>query len=320
MRRCEFGGIYVLVLATSVLVSLIGTAALLGQRVQRRQTATVDDAAMAERVSLSAMQLVLARLNQDSAWRTNHANNTWSARESLLEGSFRYKLRGGDVGATDPDRTLPVTLVVEAQVGVAQRTLRVLLRPAVWGTGAANLISNGGFESGTDGFFSSGAGVSVILTTETTDPPEGAAYLRVTDHVSVLPYGPRQDVSAWLENGRAYEIRVTVRSDSPQTLKIGFDPSITGAQRYQTFDAVVGTAWTTVSGEVTPTWSGNLSYARFAIYNSGSTVNYDIDDVVICPVDCYQLSPVAGTFSRGDGEFQLAGTGARATHFVDPDL
>ncbi|MFC1653074.1 hypothetical protein ACFL3F_05075 [Planctomycetota bacterium] len=123
------GTIYVLVLSTSVMVTVIGLAALYAVRVQRRTLEMTENSGSARLCAQAAVELGLHYVSSDTDWRTNRTNGTWLSDQTLGQGSF--SLTGidpvdGDLTNSDLD---PVILTGTGNHGFAQQKIQVRLIP-----------------------------------------------------------------------------------------------------------------------------------------------------------------------------------------------
>src|SRR5437899_2527869 len=81
------GSAYVMVLAISLLVSVIGVAAMSSLRVQIRATANTNDCEEARLDAQSGIELGRYLINNDSSWRTNLTSGGTITR-TLGSGTF----------------------------------------------------------------------------------------------------------------------------------------------------------------------------------------------------------------------------------------
>jgi hypothetical protein len=125
----RFGSIYVLVLAVSVLVTVIGLSALYTLRVQRRSLDLANDAAAARLCAQAAVELGLQYVSGDPFWRNTRSSGTWVANQPLGQG--RFTLSGvdpndGDLINSELD---PVVLLGIGTQGKAQQKIQLRLVP-----------------------------------------------------------------------------------------------------------------------------------------------------------------------------------------------
>ncbi len=89
------GGVYIVVLGVSLIVSLLGLSALVVQRIQNKLLVASTDIRQAQLNAESAVGLALLTMKQDTAWRTSQTNGNWFTNRSLGTGT-------GSVSVTDP--------------------------------------------------------------------------------------------------------------------------------------------------------------------------------------------------------------------------
>lgn len=127
--RRRRGSIYFVVMATAVVVSLIGLSALVLQRLQRQAVERSSDAIQAQLNAQAAIEMGVFRLQANSNWRSTLPNGVWESDVPLGGGS--YTLEG-----TDPsDSQLadaagePLLLVGTGSKGQAQQKFQVMVVP-----------------------------------------------------------------------------------------------------------------------------------------------------------------------------------------------
>lgn len=127
--RPRRGSIYVVVMATALIVSLIGLSALMLQRIQRQGAQRAADALGARLAAQAAIQIGIFRVQNNSNWRTAYPNGVWEADVPL--GNATYTLEGID----PTDNSLsdapgePLLLITTGSKGQAQQKMQVLLVP-----------------------------------------------------------------------------------------------------------------------------------------------------------------------------------------------
>ena len=121
--------IYIVVLGTALLVSLLGLSALLAKRVQRRMAQDASDLAAARLYAQAAIEIGMLRIENNSSWRTAFPNGVWEADQAI--GAGAYTLHGVD--PTDADLTDstadPVVLTGIGVKGRATQKMQVTLVP-----------------------------------------------------------------------------------------------------------------------------------------------------------------------------------------------
>lgn len=101
--------LYVLVLSTALLVSLLGVAGLSVVRVERRQASTASDRLAARANARSAVEWGLAQLNANSSWRTAYTNGSETATKTLGTngvGTVSWIIQDSDGSLAYPDTAL----------------------------------------------------------------------------------------------------------------------------------------------------------------------------------------------------------------------
>ncbi|MBN1509957.1 MAG: hypothetical protein JW955_24140, partial [Sedimentisphaerales bacterium] len=130
------GSVYLHVLASSLLVSVIGVGALLAVRIQARSCRLTRDCAEARVCAVSAIEMGLLHMKADSAWRTTWPNGTWMQDQPLGSGTFT--LQGTD--PQDGDLTdSPYDAVILTGIGargLARHKVQVVVTPVIEPIGA----------------------------------------------------------------------------------------------------------------------------------------------------------------------------------------
>jgi hypothetical protein len=76
-RTRRRGGVYIVVLGSAMIVSLLGLAALMGQRIQNRMLTTSADITQARLNANTAVESALLTMKNDANWRTSQPNGNW---------------------------------------------------------------------------------------------------------------------------------------------------------------------------------------------------------------------------------------------------
>jgi hypothetical protein len=125
------GSIYVHVLASSLLLAIIGLGSIYANRVQVRLCRLMKDSAEARTCATSAVELGLLHVKLDSNWRTTWPNGTWMQDKPLGAGTFT--LQGTDPQDNDladsPYDALVLTGI--GAKGVARHKAQVVLVPVI---------------------------------------------------------------------------------------------------------------------------------------------------------------------------------------------
>jgi hypothetical protein len=94
-RQRRRGGVYIAVLGTSLIVSLLGLCALMGQRIQNRMLVAASDIRQAQLNADTAVELALLTMKQDSNWRNTLSSGDWFVGRGTTAGTC-------SVSVTDP--------------------------------------------------------------------------------------------------------------------------------------------------------------------------------------------------------------------------
>src|SRR6185503_15664960 len=103
------GGIYVLTLGATLLVTVIGATALLAGRVKFRTMQDEQNSAAAYLYALSAIEMGRYWIASDSNWRTNRTNGAWATNRSIGSGTFSLDGQNPN-GAMNASNSDPVIL------------------------------------------------------------------------------------------------------------------------------------------------------------------------------------------------------------------
>ena len=127
-RLCR-GSVYLIVLALSMMVTVIGLASLFATRVQRRSAQMTKDCAEARLCARSAVELGLLYV-QAPDWRNAWPNGTWLSNQPLGNGVFTLEGIDPDDGILNDSNADPLVLIGTGQKGLARQKMRVTLVPS----------------------------------------------------------------------------------------------------------------------------------------------------------------------------------------------
>lgn len=119
------------VLASSLLVTILGLGSLAAVRVQMRSTRLTRDCAEARACALSAIELGLLQIKQNPSWRTAWPNGTWLDNKPLGAGSFTLQGTDPEDGVLSDSAYEPVVLTAIGVRGTARHKAQVTLVPVV---------------------------------------------------------------------------------------------------------------------------------------------------------------------------------------------
>jgi cytoskeletal protein CcmA (bactofilin family) len=135
-QRSASGSIYLHVLASSLLITVLGLGALAAVRLQMRSTRLTRDGAEARACAVSAIELSLLQIRQNSNWRTAWPNGAWWDNKEL--GTGRFTLQGTDPvdGVLSDSAYEPLVLTGIGTRGSARHMAQVTLVPSTRPLGA----------------------------------------------------------------------------------------------------------------------------------------------------------------------------------------
>lgn len=121
------GSAYALVLMTSMLVVVIGLAALTTTRVQTRTVSELEASVAARQLARSAVELGMFMVRQNPYWRTEYGEGVWRNWTSLGDAIIRVEAH--DPVDSDPDNNYddPIVLRGSARVGDASHTVEATM-------------------------------------------------------------------------------------------------------------------------------------------------------------------------------------------------
>jgi hypothetical protein len=286
------GSAYVAVLGMSMIITVIGLSAVMATRIQTRTVNADRDMARAAFAGRSIIEIATHRIVNDASWRSTYTNDTWTADETLNELVFSYKLVDEEDGNLTDDTTQPVRLYARTTVDNAVRIYSVVLETPA----NANLLANADFEVGITGW------TQTNCTLVPSGGPHGGAQCVLLQNRTTNTARADSTVTGLIENGKTYDVEVwakTVSGTEQVSIAIVANASVSGVQQFITGSITVGTTWTKVTGTLTPTWTGTLSWAQWRAfsYPTGGTVDFYIDDAV-CAEAGSLIRPVAGTWRQ----------------------
>jgi Tfp pilus assembly protein PilX len=187
------GSIYVHVLATSLLITIIGLGAMYAVRVQGRSCRLTRDYAQARACATSAVELGLQHMKADSAWRTTWPNGTWVQNQPL--GSATFTLQGidpqdGDLADSQYDA---VVLTGIGAQGVARHKVQAVVTPVIKPIEALSsaLQASGSLQvKGGNKITVIGAPVATNGQLDNENIIDGIAEAQSVDHTGTITGGP----------------------------------------------------------------------------------------------------------------------------------
>ncbi len=145
MPKQRTGYVYIAVLFTSLIVAVAVAGALSLSTLEERTKFDRINRMRAMRIAEGACHLIAAHLNENTNWRNEHTNETYTkwlpanAPGQLGDSRFRYLLRDPDGSLSDDDSDT-VELIVHLQVDESEFALAVSLKPS---RAASNVLEYG---------------------------------------------------------------------------------------------------------------------------------------------------------------------------------
>jgi hypothetical protein len=118
------GSVYLAVLGTAMIVSVLALSALALQRVQNRMLSSSANIRQAQLNAEAAIELGLLTIKNDPNWRTNYASGSWFSNKSLNAGTC-------SLSVTDTDGSLgddPSDSIIMAGIGSSQTAEQRVVR------------------------------------------------------------------------------------------------------------------------------------------------------------------------------------------------
>lgn len=129
-RSRSTGSVYLHVLGASMLVTIVGLAAVSAVRLQTRATQRASDLAEARACAVSAVELGLLHV-EDPNWRTIWPNGAWLSTKALGDGTFTLEGVDPQDGDLSDSEFEPLVLTGTGIKGIARHKARVTLVPVI---------------------------------------------------------------------------------------------------------------------------------------------------------------------------------------------
>ncbi len=121
------GSIYLFVLASSLLITILGLGSLAFVRIQMRSTRLVRESAEARACAVSAIELGRLQIKQNSNWRTTLPNGLWFDNKVLGAGHFTLEGVDPTDGILSDSAYEPLVLTGTGTRGAARHKAQVTL-------------------------------------------------------------------------------------------------------------------------------------------------------------------------------------------------
>jgi hypothetical protein len=123
------GGVYIAVLGTSLIVSLLALAALMAQRIQNRPLTNSPDVRQAELNASAAIELALLTMKQNANWRSTQPHGEWFANRATAAGTCSVEVTDSIDSNLANSQDEPVLVRGIGYSGPAQQRMEVMVDP-----------------------------------------------------------------------------------------------------------------------------------------------------------------------------------------------
>ena len=128
-NRYRTGGVYIAVLGTSLVVAMLGLAAVMGQRIQNRMLVSAADIRQAQLNANSAVELALLKMKQDTNWRMTYSNGNWFTIDGGSAGTYTANVTDPVDGNLANSSDDPVVVLGIGTSGQAAQRVEVTVDP-----------------------------------------------------------------------------------------------------------------------------------------------------------------------------------------------
>jgi hypothetical protein len=129
IKRSRTGGIYIAVLATALVVALLGMSAMIGQRLQNRMIGSQSDIRQAQLNANTAVELALLAMKLDTNWRTTYSNGNWFVQRSATSGTCTANVTDPIDGNLANSSDDPVVILGIGYSGEAEQRMKITVDP-----------------------------------------------------------------------------------------------------------------------------------------------------------------------------------------------
>ena len=125
--------LYAIVMSTSLIVSLLGLAALNLMRIERRSALRGQDATAARRYAQAAVEIGMLRILNDPNWRSTYTSGVWESNHPIGDGTYTLEGIDPNDGNLATPATDPVVLIGTGVMGSVRQKIQVTLVPEILG-------------------------------------------------------------------------------------------------------------------------------------------------------------------------------------------
>lgn len=288
-------GAYVMVLATSMLIALLGITSVTVNRLKFRTGHGLQQAEQARLLARSAIDIGYYSIDQNDNWFNDIDEDSWTTRNLPGGLSLEWKIVDAASAERAIDPARKIRLLGRGTVGEAVRVFSILLEPGETG----NLLTNPAAESGVSPWQAIG---DVDLTRSAAHQRGGDFSLFVVPRSNVAG-AVSQKISADIVNGKTYQIEAWYYPQTtPDTAKISMlIESTDGVFEIDGASvAIESKRWHQLTATVTPVWTGERSVVAIVIASGTAMAQFYVDDCYFGLSDSvpYPVSVVEGSWRR----------------------
>jgi|GEM_PF-5557001 len=286
------GGIYILTLAISLLITTIGIAAITHGRLSVQRVQAQGESATTRRMAFSGMEAGLNQLNGGQFTLQTQTHDTW--KPLLTTGSRSINLKWQDTIDSNliNDNTDPLQLLSQGQATQATQAIGVELFPVPGEQLTSKMIANGGFESTLTDWdeWPSRSDANLSISTA-SGAAEGSSFLEIDTRT-----GPWAGVSSalnttgWPEQATV-EITFWARQaagnlDTLSTaLFVDLDSAVDKTHLVRCRTMTLADQWVQHTFRVRVPWAGLVQNASLIIYTTTQAASFQIDAVDVSIVE-----------------------------------
>jgi hypothetical protein len=123
------GGVYIAVLGTALIISVLGMSTLMLQRLQNRQLTATTDIRQAQLNAEAAVEIAFLAIQTESNWRTARTNGRWFTARNTGSGHCTADVIDPLDNNLADDDTEPVVILGIGNSGPAEQRLQVTVDP-----------------------------------------------------------------------------------------------------------------------------------------------------------------------------------------------
>lgn len=290
--RCMRGGIYILTLATSLLITTIGIAAITHGRLSVQRVQAQGESAITRRLAFTGLEAGLNQLNGGQLTLSTQAHDTW--KPLLTSGSRNINLKWQDTidSKLINDTTDPLQFLAQGQATKATQAVATELVPVPGEQLTSKMIANGSFESSLMDWDAWPENPDANLSLSTVSgAAEGSSFVEIDTRTGPWA-GMASDLNTtdWPEQATV-EITFWARQAAGNldtlavTLCVDLDSSVDKTQLVRCRPMTLEDQWVQHTFRVRVPWAGTVQNASLLIYTTTQAAPFQIDAVDVSIVE-----------------------------------